>query len=156
MLKIKVGRAFIDISIVLIILIITCFNSCMALGLNPQNGHTVWYEYEPKKVLLTGRLDLAKAYGPPNYGADPAHDQKVSYYVLKLDSPINVKGNPADELNSETVTNVREVQIVYDQLDQISPMNNQKVTIKGTLFKGFNGHHYTDILITVKETHLSL
>ncbi|HBF35993.1 MAG TPA: hypothetical protein DDW50_01580 [Firmicutes bacterium] len=141
---------------IIIVLIIICLNSFTTFSMNNQSTHAVWYEYEPKEVLLSGRLELAKAYGPPNYGADPAHDQKVSYYVLKLDSPINVKGNPADELNSETVTNVRELQIVYDQLDQISKWKNQKVTIKGTLFKGFNARHYTDVLITVKEIRLNL
>lgn len=142
---------------IIILLVIIFLSSCRYSVLSSNNNSTslIWYKYEPKEVYLTGFLKLEKGYGPPNYGADPAHDQRVSYYVLKLAAPINVKGDPFDEMNSETVKNVRVIQIVYDKLDRISKLKNKKVGIKGTLFKGFTGHHYTDILITVKEISLS-
>lgn len=137
--------------LVFIFLLISC--SWATFNSNYKNNNSVWYQYEPTEVYLTGILEFKKAYGPPNYGADPAHDQKVSYYVLMLNSPINIKGDPSSELNSETVMNVKEIQIVdedFDQLDQIYKSKNRKISIKGTLYKGTTGHHYTDVLINVK------
>jgi hypothetical protein len=57
------------------------------------------------------------AYGPPNYGEDPAHDAKEIYWYLELDDPICVNGKKqhskehSEEMQGEN--NLRQLQIVY-------------------------------------------
>src|SRR5437762_130348 len=70
------------------------------------------YDYEPVVVELTGRIVWEMHYGPPNYGDDPKHDQKGNYPILMLDAPIDVRGNPKDELDSEGHQNVARIQMV--------------------------------------------
>jgi len=47
--------------------------------------------FEPdKKVTLTGQLGIAKGYGPPGFGKNPASDPSYDYPLLKLDTPVCV------------------------------------------------------------------
>ncbi len=43
-----------------------------------------------KRVTLSGQLAIAKGYGPPGFGKDPAHDHRYDYPLLKLDAPVCV------------------------------------------------------------------
>lgn len=123
-----------------------------------QEKGSQWYHYEPAVVLLKGILLIKSAYGPPGYGEDPRTDEKVKYIVLKLDNPINVKGDlDQNSINLDTFRNISEIQLVLfsDQMRKdISGKINKKVLIKGTLFEKHTGHHYTDVLMIVQQIEL--
>lgn len=117
---------------------------------------SLWYEYEPKIVTLRGTLIVKSGYGPPNYGETPEKDEKVRYHVLKLDEPINVKGDPNNVSYAETFERISEIQIVIwsENIKKVTNKINKKIMIKGTLFPRHTGHHYTDILIKAREIEL--
>jgi hypothetical protein len=111
-----------------------------------------WLPYEPAVVELTGKLTMVTKYGPPNYGENPETDEKVKVPVLLLSRPVNVRGQPGDELNSESVRGIKEIQLVLEKLSASYRMlANQQVRVKGTLFHAHTGHHYTAALMTVRQ-----
>jgi len=114
--------------------------------------HSNWFEYEPRLVALSGVIRLENRFGPPGYGEDPVQDSKVEIRVLELESPINVKGDPADDINTETVLGVKNIQLVVEE--PIRKYLQKKVTIKGTLFHGHTGHHYTEVLLDVQSINI--
>ncbi len=60
--------------------------------------------FEPdRKVTLTGQLGIAKAYGPPGYGKDPAHDPRYDYPLLKLDAPVCVARSGGQRVTEQQV-----------------------------------------------------
>ena len=120
-----------------------------------------WYKYEPEVVTLKGELLSKSAYGPPNYGENPRTDKKVKYYVLKLETPINVKGDPKSEVNTDTYENISEIQMVLiegitakEDMKSMEDKVNKKVTVQGMLFQAITGHHYTKVLIKVRHIEL--
>jgi hypothetical protein len=119
----------------------------------PATGKIVWYNYEPEQVTLTGKMLVKLAYGRPNYGENSETDEKEYYPVLVLDAPINVKGNPADFTNKETVTDVREMHLVLRGKKDFV-YKNKRVKVTGTLFHAITGHHHTDVLMSVEKIAL--
>jgi hypothetical protein len=118
---------------------------------------TKWYKYEPVVVTLKGTVILLNDYGPPNYGENPKTDQKVRYYVLELDKPINVKADPKSDVNTNSFLNECLLQLVIlsDNIEVLRDKLNKKVMVKGTLYQGFTGHHYTNVLIKVNKIELA-
>ncbi|MFA5859956.1 MAG: DUF4431 domain-containing protein [Elusimicrobiota bacterium] len=110
-----------------------------------------WYKYEPEIVELRGALEEADEYGPPNYGENPETDTKVKYHVIKLEKPINVMPNSKNKFDSETVVNIERIQIATSEYQRVKQLINKKILIKGTLFHSITSHHYTDVLIWVKD-----
>lgn len=112
--------------------------------------------YEPQSVTLTGVITRHMNYGPPNYGEDPAHDEKETYWRLDLAKPICVKGDSADpskDANTEDERNIRHLEIVYSNGYPVGPgWVGHRVTVTGTLFHRITGHHHTTVLITAVKT----
>jgi len=107
-----------------------------------------WYYYEPCVVRLSGHLVTKIEYGPPDYGEHPKTDRRGTIYVLLLDKPINVKGNPANELDGDSFTDVKAIQLAFDPSKmKIDGYVGKKVTAEGELFEAETGHHYTQVLM---------
>jgi hypothetical protein len=106
--------------------------------------------YGPDTVQLTGRLERHMYYGAPNYGEDPAHDEKEVGFYLGLRSPICAAGGEAASLG-EPHRGVRRVQLVLDSTGyaRLRPHLGQTVGLRGTLFPEHTGHHHTPILLDV-------
>lgn len=110
------------------------------------------YDYEPVVVELTGRIVWEMHYGPPNYGDDPKHDRQGNYPILKLDRPIDVRGDPKDEVNSEAHRGVDRIQLVVtDGRPRFRGLIGKPVKVRGALFNAHLGHHYTPVLLTVQK-----
>src|SRR4051812_18652855 len=62
-------------------------------------------EYEPVPVTLTGTITRHLEYGPPGFGDDTRHDQKLRYWYLDVDKPICVNGKDEDSPDMEAETN---------------------------------------------------
>jgi hypothetical protein len=108
--------------------------------------------FEPYTVELRGRLTIQQKYGPPNYGEDSATDKNVPLPVLVLDQPVEVCGDSTSQLNSESVYNVREIQLFLRGRTQAYDRSiNQSVVVTGTLSAANGSGEYTPVVLTVKE-----
>lgn len=113
--------------------------------------HEKWLSYEPAVVELEGRLTIQTKYGPPGYGEDPKTDVKVRVPILLLPEEVNVRGDPENELNQESVNGVKQIQLVLPTGRSFSKFVGRRVHVRGTLFHSFTGHHYTPVLMIVHE-----
>jgi hypothetical protein len=116
----------------------------------PSKGEE-WLSYEPAIVELRGKLIIASKYGPPGFGEDPKNDEKVKVPILLLSRPVNVRGDPASDLNTESVSGVKEVQLTFQSRIPHGQLIGKEVVAKGVLFHGTTGHHYTAVLMDVRE-----
>jgi hypothetical protein len=118
----------------------------------PSAEDNDWLHYEPEVVTLRGRLTTIMKYGPPNYGENPESDSVEYPIILMLPRPVRVQGDRGSELNSETFTNITQVQLVID--DRVVPGYSRyferDVVVTGTLFRSHTAHHHTDVLMTVE------
>ena len=109
--------------------------------------------YRAKQSELIGHLVLISSYGPPNYGENPQTDQLEQNIVLLPERPICVRGT--DDPDEPEINNAGEIQLAlnteamrqYQKLKKDYLFSRKRIRVSGTLFKGFNGHHITDILL---------
>ncbi len=121
----------------------------MSLCDEKKAGKLKEYSVEPAVVEMSGVIVSKKVWGPPDYGEKP-NSKKVTIYLLKLDEPVDVKGNKADEISTMDFKGVTEVQI-FDSKVRVKKFLNKKVVVKGTLHEKSAGAEYTDVLINVKS-----
>ena len=129
----------------------------LLVGASPEHpqqpaGSHGCLRYGSDTVRLTGRLERHMYYGAPNYGEDPAHDEKEVGFYLGLRSPICAAGGEAASLG-EPHRGVRRVQLVLDSVGyaRLRPHLGQSVALRGTLFPEHTGHHHTPILLDVLQ-----
>ena len=113
-----------------------------------QDKH--WLSYDPAVVSLEGKLIVEWKYGPPNYGENPKTDAKVRVLMLVLSRPVNVRGNPEDALNTESVEGIKRIQLNPANLKtRHEQFIGMRVFVKGTLFHEHTGHHYTKVVMDI-------
>lgn len=100
-------------------------------------------------VTLRGTVIVKTFFGPPNYGENPETDSRETQALLKLDQPACVAMGQDDG----TVQQERQslVTLVPGSKIKLSPYRGKQVTVRGSLFQAFTGHHHTDVLIDVKH-----
>ncbi len=132
------------------LIFIVAWSNLQTVASQPAARHRVLH-YEPEKVTLKGTLVFRTFYGPPNYGENPRTDSKETQSILLLDDAFDVIGDK-DPFN-ETERGVNRVTLVFSNPipHRVSYYLKRRVTVEGTLFHGFNGHHRTKILITVSS-----
>jgi hypothetical protein len=116
--------------------------SVFAMGmLVPPQSCSEELKTEPAIVTLTGTLSKASF-------ENDAYKRREQVYVLNLVTPIDVAG---DELG-DPVKNVKKIQVIFMR-DSVNPENflNKKLRITGSLFHAHTAHHFTDVLIQIKE-----
>lgn len=119
--------------------------------------------YGPSIVELTGTLDLQTFPGPPNYESIKDGDKIERHFYLKLEEPINVlpgKENSGIE-SADVELNVKVIQLSISEEDNKLWSRFRKigeggrVTIQGTLFHRFTGHHHSRILMVVNKISIN-
>lgn len=105
--------------------------------------------YEPAVVRLSGFLIVEQHFGPPNYGEDPETDSVEEALILLPDESVAVQGDPNDLDNSESYENIRRIQLVVEGRE-VWRWLGRHVTVEGTLFGAYTGHHRTKVLMRVK------
>lgn len=105
------------------------------------------FPYEPDTVRVSGILARYLYYGPPGFGEDPTHDAKEVGFYLDLTAPVCTTGSG----DNEPRAGVRRVQLVLDSAGyaRLRPLLLQRVTLRGTLFAAFTGHHHAPVLLQV-------
>ena len=112
----------------------------------------VWLEYEPALVTLSGEVVVLTKPGPPGFGETPDEDAIVDVPVLKLSTPINVRGQVGGGVNSDSFVDIHEVQLILGPCEHCFIRYLKKtVNVTGTLFEHQSGHHYTSVLLAVHE-----
>jgi hypothetical protein len=136
------------------ILLILVIFSLTAVDMHDTSAHAIDNAkslktlcYEPCKVRLTGEVLLISVKNHPEY----------DYYILRIKTPINVKGNPVSETDTDSYTNVKRIQISSNP-DKwpIHPYIGKVVTIEGSLFEANTAHHRTKVLIWVDKITMSI
>jgi hypothetical protein len=111
-----------------------------------------WLSYEPAIIELEGKLTVVWKYGPPNYGEQAKTDAKLRVPILVLVKPVNVRGNPQDALNAESVEGLRRIQLIlFNIKTPYKRLIGKKLIVKGTLLHAHTGHHFTDVVMDVRS-----
>jgi hypothetical protein len=95
---------------------------------------------------ITGMLKEELYYGSPNFGEDTLTDEKEYCYILHLQKPIFFMDS---ELGSGEWEAVYKIQILKDNVTNISDFINKKVTITCSLSTGITGHHHAPAITWV-------
>lgn len=121
-----------------------------------QDNH--WLSYGPAVVELEGKLIAEFRYGPPNFGENPKTDAKLRVPILMLTRPINVRGNPQDPLNAESVVRIRRIQVILLGAEDVAIPYKQfigkKLRVKGTLVHAHTGYHFTKVVMLVRSVEV--
>ncbi|SCZ22652.1 DUF4431 domain-containing protein [Enterobacter hormaechei] len=103
---------------------------------------------EGDKVVLSGVMKEELFYGPPGWGEDKKHDEKLLYWILYLNSPLKC----VIDANTEQEGWNSNVQLIISGEDYKTKRNllNHHVTIDGKVMLAVTGYHMTSVLL--KET----
>lgn len=110
-----------------------------------QNSNTKQcLSYEPAEVNLKGKL-MRKA-------VVNASERKETIWIVKLNAAVCVEADAGNEFNP-AFERITDVQLVFnaEQLRKYRTLENQKVSLTGTLFAGHTQHHFTEVLLTVAD-----
>jgi hypothetical protein len=104
-------------------------------------------KYEDATVSLTGRVVVRTFFGPPGYGEHPKTDSIEQQAILVLDHPVCVDASGGDE----AAASQSEITLVPLGSVDMSRYIGKRVTVAGSLFHAISGHHYTKVLIQLKQ-----
>ncbi len=106
--------------------------------------------YDPEVVRLSGRLSIDPEYGHPNYGENPATDEKLHVAILHLRHSLAVCGDSLNIVAGESLKGLLKVQLNFMNLHS-DPMHyaGQRIVVKGTLYRAISGYHFTPVLMSV-------
>ena len=102
-------------------------------------------------VTLIGILQAKTHPGAPNFVSIEAGDEPETGYYIELRPPIcTITSEKNWMLGHERIS---EVQLAMSEMqyEQLGQNLRGVVTIKGTLFEAFNGHHHTPVLIELQS-----
>lgn len=125
----------------------------LVLALGAAGAAARCLSYEPAKVTLVGTLTSRTVPGPPGYRSIAHGDYPETIYVLKLDEPICVSGDPTSRRNSKSHSHITEVQLVTPDVDP-KRFLRKKVRASGSLFSAQMGHHRTPVVLAVAKLSL--
>ena len=120
-----------------------------AVGLVAVDADARCLTYEPAQVSLTGKLEMRNVPGPPSYRSLARGDLPEVIYVLLLDEPICVNGDPTSVQNKLGHAKVDEIQLVV-KASRARTHVGKRVRATGELSAGQGSHHRTPVVLTVK------
>jgi hypothetical protein len=123
--------------IVLFIFLVFCFSVSAQ-----KTAAEKCLSYEPAVVKLNGKLSRKTVTN--------ASEQKETIWVLTLDKAVCVDADAENEFNP-AFERITEVQLVLksEQIRKFRALQNQNISVTGTLFAGHTQHHFTEVLIMV-------
>ena len=129
-----------------LLLILTIFSSTSAFALVDISC----FKYEPATVTLVGVLESKVYPGLPNFLSIESGDAPETGYFIELKPPIcTITKEESWMLGHQRIS---EVQLAVSKLqyDQLATSIGGVISVKGSLFEAFNGHHHTPVLMDVK------
>ena len=101
---------------------------------------------EGDKVNLTGIVIEKLYYGPPDWGEDKAHDEKLYEWILHLKQPITC----VTDLDSDKQNWNRDIQLIMrnsnDYKDK-KKLIGKMVSVNGVILLAETGYHMTPVLL---------
>src|SRR5437016_13938517 len=79
------------------------------LGFTPGDAPSQCLKCVPNTVTLEGVVYSKDFPGPPNYQSFRSGDERMRYWILRLNTPICVEG---DDFNNTRASNVRDLELV--------------------------------------------
>ena len=125
----------------------------LAATVSAQTAPPQCFEYEPKVVHITGRIERQAFPGPPNYSNIKDGDRRDVQWILHLSRSLCVNGKRNDELNSESEVDIKEIQLVIMNVGdwkRYARLIGRNVQVTGTLFHAYTAHHRTSVLLSVQ------
>jgi hypothetical protein len=106
---------------------------------------------EPNTVTLQGVIHSKDFPGPPHYESIRRGDERMRYWILRLNKSTCVEG---DDFDRARASNVRDLQLVFPDESfykryLTSVRRGARFRVVGSLFHQETGHHVTKILINV-------
>lgn len=100
---------------------------------------------EGDKIVLSGVMKEELFYGPPNWGEDKEHDEKLLYWILHLNSPLKC----VVDANTEQKGWDSNVQLIVsgDNYKNKRNLLNHHVTVDGKVMLAVTGYHMTSVLL---------
>jgi hypothetical protein len=111
-------------------------------------------DYEPAMVTIQGSVSLKPAYGPPGFGEDPKHDAREDYLALTFDAPVCMKASSEPHTEDVAEAEIKAMQLVFrngEAFKQTKQWIGKRISVTGSLFHRFTGHHHAAVLLKVKE-----
>jgi hypothetical protein len=123
------------------------------LAFAPGDADSQCLKCQPDTVILTGIVYSKDFPGPPNYQSIRSGDERMRYWILRLNKPICVEG---DDFDKTRAANVRDLQLVFMDGSfykryRAFVRRRARFRVSGSLFHQETGHHVTKILINVNS-----
>jgi hypothetical protein len=93
-----------------------------------------------------GKIVATTFFGPPNFGEDPAHDQREIYPILVLDRPLYLC-TALDQAEERDAHLVRRIQVIVQAPPYGADWNGRHLAVQGRLFLAETGHHHTPVML---------
>jgi hypothetical protein len=122
--------------------------SVLGLGLGAVDSGARCLAYEPTQVVLVGTLTSRTLPGPPNYRSIGSGDYPETVFILRLNEPICVSGDPSSRRNRNGHADVTEVQLMTRDVD-LRRFLGRQVRASGSLFNAYMESHRTPVVFTV-------
>jgi len=104
----------------------------------------------PVPVRLTGVLRAEQRLGPPGYGETPKQDEKISIFVLHLNTAIDVCADRTPDNPQPVLKAVKVLQVTGKlDLDRAKRQIGLQTILFGTLYRRAWGSDFTEVLIRV-------
>ena len=110
------------------------------------------FNYEPDITILTGKIIRETFPGWPNYESIRGGDEPETYWILNLANPVCVNALQGD-LSYPFESRIKHVQLILmgDEYKKHKNLVGKDVVVTGQLMPMQTGHHYTRVLMIVKE-----
>jgi hypothetical protein len=121
----------------------------------PSSAHgtgPVCLRYEPDTVAIAGILTRKTFPGRPSYESVKEGDEPETGFYLEVPIPVCTIASPDSASdNNGSLHDIRLVQLVLDSAGyaRLKPRLGRQVTLRGTLFAAFTGHHHAPMLLRV-------
>jgi hypothetical protein len=99
---------------------------------------------------LAGVVSIKKHYGPPGWGETPTIDRELVAFLLTLNAPICVDGDPTSDINSDSVASITVVQVVASNQHVEKLLKGRvgrRVRLSGTLDTATTGWAVTPVVL---------
>ncbi|WHP78808.1 DUF4431 domain-containing protein [Edwardsiella anguillarum] len=101
---------------------------------------------EGDKISLSGVVSEKLYYGPPGWGEDKAHDEKLHEWILHLNQPLKC----VDDADTDNQNWNQDVQLIMRDANDYKAHRNllgQVVSVNGEILLAETGYHMTPVLL---------
>src|SRR3954452_16423881 len=133
--------------------LLAVFFSIPRIGYSAPNGSRKNLHYGAPPVRLEGKCDLDVMAGPPNWESIRDGDRPITIIILRLYSPVQVRGEKVKYSFNEAVADINEIQLATTnsklRKKLLSIKKNQRIQVDGTLYHSWTSHQLLPLLMEI-------